>query len=67
MPCAPPPPQVPELKSVPARRIHEPWLMSREEQAAAGVQIGADYPAPLKSRWQGEAPAACAWEEWQSA
>ena len=23
---------VPELKGVPARRIHEPWLMSREEQ-----------------------------------
>jgi hypothetical protein len=44
---------VPELKKVPARRIHEPWLMGREEQAAAGVQIGADYPNPLKSRWKG--------------
>jgi deoxyribodipyrimidine photo-lyase len=45
---------VPELKGVPARRIHEPWLMSREEQAAAGVQIGRDYPNPLKSSWKGE-------------
>ncbi|KAI7840945.1 hypothetical protein COHA_005375 [Chlorella ohadii] len=44
---------VPELKGVPARRIHEPWLMSREEQAAAGVQIGADYPNPMKSSWKG--------------
>ena len=44
---------VPELACVPARRIHEPWLMSREEQAAAGVQIGVDYPAPLKSAWKG--------------
>ncbi len=24
---------IPELKNVPARRIHEPWLMSKEEQA----------------------------------
>lgn len=47
---------VPELKSVPTRRIHEPWLMSREEQAAAGCQIGVDYPSPLKSRWKGELP-----------
>ncbi|KAI3426359.1 hypothetical protein D9Q98_008731 [Chlorella vulgaris] len=44
---------VPELSKVPARRIHEPWLMGREEMAAAGVQIGSDYPAPLKSRWKG--------------
>ncbi len=45
---------VPELKNVPTRRIHEPWLMSREEQAAAGCQIGADYPSPLRSQWKGE-------------
>ncbi len=31
---------VPELKGVPARRIHEPWLMSREEQVGGpGVVI----------------------------
>lgn len=50
---------VPELSKVPARRIHEPWLMGREEMAAAGVQIGSDYPAPLKSRWKGECECDC--------
>ena len=45
---------VPELAGVPARRIHEPWLMGREEQEAAGCRIGQDYPAPLKSAWKGE-------------
>jgi deoxyribodipyrimidine photo-lyase len=24
---------LPELRNVPAARIHEPWLMSKEEQA----------------------------------
>lgn len=28
---------VPELKGVPARRIHEPWLMSREEQVGTSA------------------------------
>jgi len=39
---------LPELARVPASRIHEPWLMSRQEQEAYGVQIGSDYPAPIK-------------------
>lgn len=30
------------------------WFCSHMLQAAAGVQIGADYPAPMKSRWKGE-------------
>ncbi|KAK9815662.1 hypothetical protein WJX72_007553 [[Myrmecia] bisecta] len=38
---------VPELKNVPALRIHEPWLMSKAEQEQAGVRIGADYLAPI--------------------
>jgi deoxyribodipyrimidine photo-lyase len=38
---------VPELRSVPDERIVEPWLMSQEEQAAAGCAIGRDYPAPV--------------------
>lgn len=36
-----------ELRNVPNAFIHEPWLMSAEEQAAAGCIIGKDYPAPL--------------------
>jgi deoxyribodipyrimidine photo-lyase len=38
---------IPELKNVPASRIHEPWLMSKEEQQKYGVQIGQDYPNPI--------------------
>ncbi len=38
---------VPELQDVPAKRIHEPWTMSDDEQAAAGCVIGTDYPGPI--------------------
>jgi deoxyribodipyrimidine photo-lyase len=38
---------VPELRAVPTEHIHEPHLMSTEEQAACGVIIGSDYPAPI--------------------
>jgi len=36
---------VPELSSVPAAWIHEPWHMSRQDQEACGCRIGRDYPA----------------------
>jgi deoxyribodipyrimidine photo-lyase len=38
---------VPELRDVPASRIHQPWTMTEDEQASAGCRIGADYPAPI--------------------
>lgn len=41
---------VPELASVPDRRIHEPWTMSPEEQHEANVRIGHDYPALIVDR-----------------
>ena len=31
---------VPELRNVSSQRVHEPWLMSREEQEQAGCSIG---------------------------
>lgn len=38
---------VPELASVPTNLIHTPWLMSVEEQSAAGCIMGRDYPEPI--------------------
>jgi deoxyribodipyrimidine photo-lyase len=38
---------VPELSSVPAAMVHEPWTMTPDEQKAARCVIGSDYPAPI--------------------
>ncbi len=38
---------VPELRDVPDEHLAEPWLMSEEEQQAAGCTIGEDYPEPI--------------------
>jgi deoxyribodipyrimidine photo-lyase len=38
---------VPELAKLPAKYIHAPWLAPTEILAAAGVEIGTDYPAPI--------------------
>jgi len=38
---------VPELAHVSAKRIHEPHLMTADEQERAGCQIGTDYPSPV--------------------
>jgi deoxyribodipyrimidine photo-lyase len=38
---------VPELAGCDARHIHAPWRMSAEEQRAAGVVVGRDYPHPV--------------------
>ena len=38
---------VPELQNLPEKYIHEPWQMTKMEQAFYGVNIGEDYPAPL--------------------
>ncbi|KAF0163746.1 MAG: deoxyribodipyrimidine photo-lyase [Rhodocyclaceae bacterium] len=38
---------VPELSRVPQKFIHAPWKMTTTEQAACGVRIGHDYPAPV--------------------
>lgn len=41
---------VPELRGVPDRAIHEPWLLSAAEQRAAGCVLGRDYPLPIVDR-----------------
>ena len=38
---------IPELSTVPASLIHEPWKMSLMEQNLYNVNIGVDYPAPI--------------------
>ena len=38
---------MPELKGCSERQIHAPWLMKVDQQQAAGVVIGRDYPAPV--------------------
>ncbi|HJV28555.1 MAG TPA: deoxyribodipyrimidine photo-lyase [Aromatoleum sp.] len=38
---------VPELARVAPRYLHAPWKMPAAEQAACGVRIGRDYPAPI--------------------
>jgi len=38
---------VPELAACDRKTIHAPWLMSSIEQAASGLVIGRDYPAPV--------------------
>lgn len=38
---------VPELSRLPANKIHEPHLLSSDEQARYGCPIGTGYPAPI--------------------
>jgi deoxyribodipyrimidine photo-lyase len=38
---------VPELQSVPAAHIHQPWLMTAAEQLMYQVELGKDYPLPI--------------------
>jgi deoxyribodipyrimidine photo-lyase len=38
---------VPELAKMPAKYIHAPWLAPTAVLRAAGVEIGANYPAPV--------------------
>ena len=38
---------VPELKDMPEKYIHAPWLAPAEVLTVAGVNIGINYPAPV--------------------
>ena len=38
---------LPQLAKLPTKLIHAPWLVSPIELAAAGIEIGRDYPAPI--------------------
>ncbi len=43
---------LPELTSVPARKVHEPWTLSSDEQKRYGLTIGVDYPQPVVDLWK---------------
>ena len=43
---------VPELKSLPSEYIHEPGIMSLNEQKQYGVMIGNDYPSPVVDHFE---------------
>jgi len=38
---------VPELAGIAGGAVHEPWAIGPLELAAAGVELGVDYPAPI--------------------
>lgn len=38
---------VPELKTMPAKHIHSPWLAPDDVLRAAGVRLGESYPRPV--------------------
>jgi deoxyribodipyrimidine photo-lyase len=38
---------LPELEPLPPEYAHEPWRLSRDQQATYGVELGVDYPEPM--------------------
>lgn len=46
---------LPELASLPAAKVHEPWKLLPVEQKRFGVRIGVDYPAPVVDLFQSAA------------
>ncbi|MFP4123122.1 DASH family cryptochrome [Coleofasciculus sp.] len=38
---------LPELDSLPAAKVHQPWTLTSAEQKQFGVRIGVDYPNPV--------------------
>ena len=53
---------VPELARVPAERIHQPWAMTADEQAASGCRFGRVYPAPIVDHAEARLRALAAYE-----
>ena len=51
---------VPELTSLPARWIHEPWAAPPAVRRAAGVELGGNYPAPIVEHARARADALAA-------
>ncbi len=43
---------LPELASLPATKVHEPWKLLPVEQQRFGVKLGMDYPRPVVDLFQ---------------
>ena len=53
---------VPELKKLPDRVLHQPWMAGREILAEAGVELGVTYPQPIVDQQRGRDRALSAYE-----
>jgi deoxyribodipyrimidine photo-lyase len=43
---------LPEMAGLPVKSLHAPWMASPLELAAAGVELGRNYPTPIVSHEQ---------------
>mgnify|MGYP000016029759 CR=1 FL=1 len=43
---------VPELADLPNKFLHEPWLMSQQQQQTYGVKLGDVYPLPIVDHYE---------------
>ena len=53
---------IPELKDVPLKQLHEPWLMTAAQQTSSGCNIGQQYPRPIVELAAGRQRALDAWK-----
>jgi deoxyribodipyrimidine photo-lyase len=53
---------IPELKDVPLKQLHEPWLMTAAQQTSSGCNIGQQYPQPIVELAAGRQRALDAWK-----
>ena len=54
---------VPELTHLPSNLIHKPWTASAEVLAAAKVELGKTYPAPIVDHKAGRERALATWRQ----
>lgn len=54
---------VPELANLSNKTIHQPWTALPLELAAAGIQLGRDYPEPLVDHYQARDRALAAYQQ----
>jgi deoxyribodipyrimidine photo-lyase len=52
---------LPQLATLPAAAIHEPWTVSPLEAEALGFRLGRDYPYPIVDHFEARARALAAY------